>query len=657
MAAKAKIIIQPLGFDAPTARAAAELCSYLPKLAPVTAEALLPLGSIPANSPAAIVLGTAEHLAGLGLGRLPSASGLRDALAIVPKNGKLCLAGSNARSVLFAAYRLLEELGVVFLRPGPGGEVLPRKSRLSLPKRPIREEASYRNRGICIEGYPRLEHVLDLLDWMAKKKMNAFQLQFRHAGVFWRRGYRESAEMPASIRAKALSEDNNIALDDRVIARMRELGMMLHRVGHGWTAMALGYAGIDWNETPTHTLPASKRDWLALVKGKRAFWRDEPTNTELCYSNDAAREAFIQSVMTYARQHSEVDCLHVWMSDAINNRCECNACRKHGPSDWYIMIIEEIARRVKEEGLPTRIVFLAYFDLLWPPEKTPITADNVVFQYAPMGRCYRHALSDPKCDVESDLSRPKLNESPRLGGNRGAAAVVRMWKKLELPDSFLFDYQGWEAIWRDGLGQDIGRSMAQDMKDLASLGLDGLISCQCVRAFYPLPYFPSTMADTLWNRRTAPAAHRRKIMSAAFGKYAAPAEKYFAQMVRAFRVGADHEHRTVLEDAGAKHRARLEKIAPFAEQSARGFSSLAKREKDPVVRTSLRLLAVHAEQAARIARIHLAGLDGDRKALKKMRADYEARLPRILGDFSPWIDPKIAEPVREALWRAESLAG
>jgi hypothetical protein len=39
-----------------------------------------------------------------------------------------------------------------------------------------------------------------------------------------------------------------------------------------------------------------------------------------------------------------------------------------------------------------------------------------------------------------------------------------------------------------------------------------------------------------------------------------------------------------------------------------------------------------------------------------MRSDYEQRLPEVLGTFSPWVDPKLGEPVHEALWAAERLA-
>jgi hypothetical protein len=659
MAARRRIVIQPVGFEAPVARAAEELARYLPRMADVATEVLDPLGSLPAKSQATVVLGTAAHLKGLGLGRLPEESGVDDALAIIPKGGRVYLTGSNARSVLFAVYRVLEELGAVFLRPGPGGEVVPKKGRLALPKRAIREAASSRHRGICIEGYPRMEHVLDTLDWMAKKKMNCFQIQFRHGGAFWRRGYVKSPEMEAGTRAKVacrargLTTADYLAIDERVVARMRELGMMFHKVGHGWTANVLGYPGISWRELPDRPLSAKKRSWCAEVGGKRGLFRNEPTNTEPCYSKGEVREAFAAEVVAYARQHSEVDYLQVWLSDATNNKCECSGCRKRSISDWYAMLINDASKRLKAEGLPMRVVLIAYQELLWPPEKVKFENGDLTMMYAPMGRCYRHAFTDERCDVKYRMGRPKVNEFRRLEGNRAAAAIARMWKGEGVPDNFLFDYYGWEAMWRDGLGMDVGDSMARDMRELGKLGLAGMLSCQCIRAFYPLPYMANAMGDMLWDRRLSVSGHRRKIMSAAFGKHARTVEKYFAGMVRAFRVGDSYEHRTVLEGAGAKHAARLKAIASSAKAAQRQFAGLAKKERDPVVRTSLELVALHAEQAGRIVGAYLAGLAGDKKRIARMRKEYAARVPEVLGRYHPWVDPMIAEPVMEALWEAE----
>ena len=649
------LLVQPIGFEYAVEHAAHELVKYLPQIAPVTVGALPVLGSLPKETPARIVVGTSRSLAGAGIGPLPKADELDDALAVIPSKGKLFLVGSNARSVLYAAYRLLEELGVVFLRPGPGGEVIPRRAALSLPRRAIRESASYRHRGICIEGYPRMEHTLDVLDWMAKKKMNTFQLQFRHGGVFWRRGYNQSPEMDAATSAKRLSDEDCIILDDRVIARCKELGMVVHRVGHGWTAATLGYQGIDWNEMPTGPVPAKMRAWLAEVGGKREFFGNEPTNTELCYSNPEAREAFMQTVMVYARQHPEVDALHVWLSDATNNKCECEGCREYTPTDWYMQLVNELGRRFEAEGLKTRIVLLGYFELIYPPEKVPLTARNSIFMYAPMGRCYRHHIADQKCGTTHDISRPPLNAFRRLGGNRTVTALAKLWKGEKAPDTFLFDYHMWGAVWRDGFGMDLGSVMAQDMKDMKELGLNGLVSCQCIRAFYPHPYMPVAMADIMWNRVLAVAPHRRKVMAAAFGEHAKEVESFLADLVKTVRVGPSYKHATIF-DAPREHAAGIAQVATAAGRGLKRFSAAAKKERVAVVKTSLELIALHAEQTQRIARAYLAGLKGDKKALAKMRAEYDRRLPEALGRFSPWVDVKLREPVFEALWEGEKMA-
>ena len=643
-----KIRIQPLGFESPVERAAQELARYLPRLAPVKAEALGPRGKLPEGSEAEIVVGTSGHMAGLVKGALPRESEWDDAVAIIPEKGRLFLVGANPRSVLFAAYRLLEELGVVFLRPGPNGEVVPRQGKLALPRRAIREKASYRHRGVCIEGAPRLEHVLEMLDWMAKKKMNAFQLQFHHAGVFWRRGYGElegvgDADLPAA---------DCYALDDRVIQRVRELGMKVHRVGHGWTAATVGLEGTDWVQTSRTA--AAKESWLAEVGGERAIWQRIPANTELCYSKAEVREAFVEQVVAYARRHSEVDLLHVWMSDSYNNKCECAGCRRRTPSGWYAMLVGEIARRLEEEKLETKVVFLGYMDLLWPPKKERIEGENVVFMYAPITRCYRHALADGRCDGRESAERPGLNRCRLPQTNRAYAKVMREWKKLKLPDTFVFDYHMMWAVWADGLGRDVGAVMAQDIKDLGKLGLNGFMSCQATRAFYPLPYAANAMGDLLWDKERPGGAHRRKIMGAAFGKHAAEVERYFARLVRMFRAGEEYEHGTLGESGGK--RGRWEKAAGFAEEWKRRLSRLARGEKDRVVRTSLEVAAIHADQVRRIARARLAGLDGNRELIRAMQADHRAALPGVLRDYSWWVDPLVGQPVEMALAQAEREA-
>ena len=109
-----------------------------------------------------------------------------DQIFIFSHGNKIILSGNNPRSVLFAVYDFLERLGFRWLHSGPGGDVIPRLKTISMAGWHVTETASFRYRGVCVEGAYTPKHAKAFVDWMAKKKMNHFYMQFDN-GTFWYR--------------------------------------------------------------------------------------------------------------------------------------------------------------------------------------------------------------------------------------------------------------------------------------------------------------------------------------------------------------------------------------------------------------------------------------------------------------------------------------
>ena len=134
-------------------------------------------------------------------------------------------------------------------------------------------------------------------------------------------------------------------------------------------------------------------EWMAEIGGIRGLFHGILMNTNLCYSKQEVRLAFAGHVAAYCRKHPGLDLLHVWLADDGNNSCECEECKKKLPSDWYIELLNSIDSELTKEKIAVKIVFLAYFDLLWPPKKEVLhNPDRFVFMFAPITRSYRKAL-------------------------------------------------------------------------------------------------------------------------------------------------------------------------------------------------------------------------------------------------------------------------
>ena len=225
-----------------------------------------------------------------------------DAIDIQVSGGAGHIAGVNPRSALIGVYRYLTELGCRWVRPGADGEIVPKLD--SLPDVRLREGASYRHRGVCIEGSTSFEHVRDLVDWMPKVGFNAYFTQFREAHFFWDRWYGKHDD-PAS-QAESISVEDAREYTRRTVVELEKRDMLYHAVGHGWTCEPFGIGGTGWTQEDAGP-PENVRQYLAEMNGKRDFFHGVAINTNLCYGNPEARRIINEEIADYSEKHPDID--------------------------------------------------------------------------------------------------------------------------------------------------------------------------------------------------------------------------------------------------------------------------------------------------------------------------------------------------------------
>jgi hypothetical protein len=618
------------------------------------------------------ITGTEPHVLGVRertdradaawLGRcdqMPPLSGLSPAETLSPdpwddgyalwadENG-LYISGRNGRSVLYGVYAFLERQGVRFLRPGFEGEIVPRRQALAMPETPIVGRPRYRHRGVCIEGAPSIAHALEMVDWCAKKRMNTVFLQFLSSRYFYNRWY----ERPYNVEHSdsAVSEAEALTLDDQVITSMKQRGLILHRVGHGWTSAAFGMPRSGWVTADEEVDPEYVR-WLAEVDGERALYEGIPINTELCYSYPPAFEAFVETVVRYCEAHPELDVVHVWLSDATNNKCECEACRKLSISDWYAQIVNALSEALYHRVPNVRFAFLAYHELLWAPEEVALDNQhgNAILMFAPIARCYGHSLADPDCDDEREWPRPPLNQYAASRYNAFYVQRLAEWREVFAGDSFDFDYHLMWAAWDHMTDTHIAHLYHEDLQQLKGMGLDGIVSCQSFRAFYPSGLAMSTLAEALWDPDTPWEEMRDRYLEAAYGGQADFADEYLSTLESFLDTGDPHWRTPPLSNAGAS---KLEACAGFLEVSLAEIQARQNALTERAQRKSLDLLCHHATWLQLVVQAYRARLAGDAEGADEAFEAAAGYLRRTEPQYSTYIDTMLALRVVE---RAKSL--
>lgn len=442
-----------------------------------------------------------------------------DTIEVNLLEGKGNISANTKSSLLTAIYRFFEEFGVRYLKPGRKNEYLP---SLSIDvffdkKIKISEKATYKHRGVCIEGADSFENIKSFIDWLPKIGFNTFFIQFENPYSFLKRWYEH--EFNPYIEAEPFSIEIAQEMSNLLDEEIQKRGLLHHRVGHGWTGEVLGYSSKYGWEAGLK-LPEEKKPFVAELDGKRELYDTAPILTSLDFANPEVTEKMVELIVDYAKERKDVDYLHVWLSDAKNNICECEECRKEIPSDQYVKVLNRLDERLTEEKLDTKICFLLYHELLFAPEKETIHNPNrFTMMFAPISRTFEKSYAD--VDYEKGIPEAaeyKRNQIILPNSLEENLSCLFSWKKAFSGDSFVYDYPLGRAHYGDLGYMKISKTIYRDIEFLDKLELNGYISCQELRAGFPHNFPNYIMGKTLWNKDISYESLKEEYFSSMYGK-------------------------------------------------------------------------------------------------------------------------------------------
>ena len=524
----------------------------------------------------------------------------------IRSNGAACtITASDEGMLLQGVYRFFYSLGVRYLGPGRKYEKYP----ASIDPRTLEQNVMIRPlpiRGVCIEGADSRENILDMIDWMPKIGLNSFFIQFKDPYTFLKRWYAHENNPLMAPEPFDLEQ-----IDQEVTEAIRIRHLHHHRVGHGWTGAVLGASAAGWEQEIT-PLSEERAAYAALIDGKRDYFGGVPLNTNLCMSDPHVQEQFAQEVLQYVKDHPEVDLLHVWLADDCNNHCTCQACQTRIPTDFYLQILNRIDAVLTKEGLPTRIVFLQYLELLWPPQtETLHHPERFVFMFAPISRSFESGYRT--ADRTRKIPPYVRNQIKLPVGVDENIAFLKAWQKAlgsAMPQGFAYDYHLGRAHYGDLGYMRISRLLNEDIYQMQSLGLEGLMTCQELRAGFPhfLPNY--VLGMTLTEPSFSFGDLEDEYFMAAYGPYAKEVMTYLETLSRRthpdwFNGKGPRKRPDLVPD----YRAALEEVLRMRPEIQKMHSD------DPVEARFLKILEYHNRYAEMYLKAMLARMQDDLEAL------------------------------------------
>lgn len=424
------------------------------------------------------------------------------------------ISGDNPRSVLLAVYEYLRQNGCCWLYPGIDGEYIPMKN---IDPVKYRHKPAMRYRGQCNEGAESQQCMMAAIDFAPKLGMNVFMLEFRiptaYYSIYYNHLHNEKNRPPEPVTKEQVLQWKRMCESE-----ISKRGLQFHDIGHGWSVDPFGIdSSLRSSDGDNDArLTDEQREQLALVGGRRGLIKNTPSYTQFCMGSKKARDIVSEYVADYAEMHSNTDFLHVWLGDSVNSQCECDLCREKTPSDWYVILLNEIDEKLTERGLSARIAFISYVDTIWPPVCERLNnPKRFILLFAPITRSYTKSVPSSH---EFDLAPYTRNTlvMPNCFGEN--LAYLEEWKKRYAGDTVAFEYHFWRHQYYDVSGIEIAKRVSEDIKEYKKRKIIGMIEDGTQRSYFPNGLAFYTYARTMFDTALDFEAVKEEYLSHAYGE-------------------------------------------------------------------------------------------------------------------------------------------
>jgi len=547
------------------------------------------------------------------------------------------IAGSNPRSILLAVYKYLTFNGCRWLFPGIDGEYIPMREIEAVKYRKL---ADCRYRGQCNEGAESQQCMMETIDFSPKIGLNIYMIEFDNPKVYYNWYYDHLHNTDNRI-PEPVSNDTVLQWKRQCEAEISKRGLQYHDMGHGWTAESFGISSAEgWVSDYSNPIPEESRDFIAMINGKRELYGGVALNTNFCMSNAEARRKVVENVVAYAELNTNVDYLHVWLADAYNNHCECDECRKKIPSDWYVILMNEIDAALSEKKLDTRIVFCCYVDTTWPCETVKINnPDRFTLLLGAISRDYTTAVSKEAPSIE--LKPFVLNKNILPATVDEYNAYAKAWQEKCGLRVLVYEYHFWRHQYYDPSSLDIARLIYDDIIGYKANGFDGIVEDGSQRSFFPTGFAYYVYGNTLFDTSLSFEDMKKDYFSHAFGKDYEKVTDFLENISRAMK--RDYLEGKLSSDIqkGKFYNPSLEKELSSVSEITKDFEGFLSSHLNSTVRAqtvSARLLLKYVEYCNGISHALALKCTGKDKEANKAFFDFMKIFGKYETEIERWFD-------------------